>query len=224
MRNIKVVPLKPIHGQETDRPLNASTEENVAPSNKIERLNTEFLNKLEEECELEEVKEDLDLPNPKLIDPKFSEFKSEQSVMSTPSIKSLGLKSIFSKASKNKILPTSSNDAAKNTLNLPLRQSIYIYSKMFNQINSNKTITSLKESKIGSTIVESVVFKASNSEDLTVICCRILAFCMFQTILAAFLGKFTFRNPDTNDCWIVPDEEVPYSEPQGKGGEVNMAE
>ena len=95
MRNIKVVPLKPNHGQETDRPLNASTEENVAPTNKIERLNTEFLNKLEEECELEEVKEDLDLPNPKLIDPKFSEFKSEQSVMSTPSIKSLGLKSIF---------------------------------------------------------------------------------------------------------------------------------
>ena len=68
------------------------------------------------------------------------------------------------------------------------------------------------------------MFKASTSEDLTVICCRILAFCMFQTVLAALLAKFTFRNPDTSNCWVVPDEEVPYSEPQGIEGEVNMSE
>ena len=70
---------------------------------------------------------------------------------------------------------------------------------------------------------KSVIYKMTTSENIRVICCRIIAFCMFQTILAIFLGKFTFSNPDTSNCWVVPDTQTPYTESQGIEGEFNMS-
>ena len=101
---------------------------------------------------------------------------------------------------------------------------MYADSKLYKNISTSKSIKMLANSKIGKSIQSNSLYKSYTSENVTVIFCRILAFCIFQTIFACILFKYAFKNPDTDNCWVTPDREKPSKMKQGTEGEMNMAD